>query len=199
MLKESGQFEWNPGQFVLCRLQGVANSEFIIDQKDYDYCLNLQLDRNRAIAQTEGYKLEEMTREDFMGKIPVGSDWEPVALVHDGNWEYLQSILVGKYFAETAGEKIDLSQEAYEHLIQEYMKYWKSSEEDARRINTYDAFCMEQYQSCFYRTLRSYYKNCLLNLLQYKDSLSQIADLLCEKGTIRGKDLLNELSRRWHY
>lgn len=32
-------------------------------------------------------------------------------------------------------------------------------------------------------------------LLQYKDALSQIADLLCEKGTIRGKDLLNDLSR----
>lgn len=32
-------------------------------------------------------------------------------------------------------------------------------------------------------------------LLQYKDSLFQIADLLCEKGTIRGEDLLNELNR----
>lgn len=32
-------------------------------------------------------------------------------------------------------------------------------------------------------------------LVQYKDSLPQIADLLYEKGTIRGKDLLNELSR----
>ena len=32
-------------------------------------------------------------------------------------------------------------------------------------------------------------------LLHYKDSLSHIADLLYEKGTIRGKDLLNELNR----
>ena len=32
-------------------------------------------------------------------------------------------------------------------------------------------------------------------LLHYKDPLVQIADLLCEKGTIRDINLLNELSR----
>lgn len=138
------------------------NSEFIIHKEDFKKCVDIKLNRFSVISEIEGLNIKTMTKEDFAGRAPVESYWELVNLIHECTWEDLQSYLVGKYFSESTGETVDVSNEAYEKLILEYAKYWKTSEDNARKINTYDEFVIEQYQSVFYKTIRKYYKKKLL-------------------------------------
>lgn len=138
------------------------NSEFIIYKEDFKKCVDIELNRFSVISEIEGMDIKTMTKEDFAGKAPVESYWELLSLIHDSTWEYLQSYLVGKYFSESTGETVDLSNEAYEKQILEYVNYWKILEGDAKKINTYDGFVVEQYQMVFYQTIRKYYEKKLL-------------------------------------
>ena len=51
----------------------ISGSEFVLDREDWEEPINRELDRCRTLCRQEGMVLEEMTPEQFNGRIPVKS------------------------------------------------------------------------------------------------------------------------------
>ena len=129
-------------------------SEYLITYRDWRHAVEMQINRYAAIAESDGMKLQEMTAEDFEGKIPVCSFFELVAMVQDSTWDYMREYLAGAYYAQKDG--VDVSRETYEAQAEEYAAYWKTDLETAKKINTYDEFVITQNKTCLFQRIQAY-------------------------------------------
>ncbi len=77
----------------------ISGSEFVLDREDWAEAINRELDRCRTLCRQEGMVLEEMTPEQFQGRIPVKSYHELVAMLQYGGWDKLCRYLLGCRYA----------------------------------------------------------------------------------------------------
>ncbi len=131
--------------------QVIARSEFVLYQEDWQHVIDLRLERLRAISRHEGMVLEDMTPEQFEGRIPVKSYFELVAMEQNSAWEFLCMHLIGRHIAEETG--FEPSEAEYQKQLEDSMKAWGYTEEDAREINTYPAYQFFAYYDVALRTL----------------------------------------------
>ena len=73
----------------------IAGSEFVLCKEDWAAVVNRELDRCRTLCRQEGMVLEEMTPEQFRGRIPVKSYHELVAMLQYDGWDSLCRYLLG--------------------------------------------------------------------------------------------------------
>lgn len=81
----------------------ISGSEFVLDREDWEEPINRELDRCRTLCRQEGMVLEEMTPEQFNGRIPVKSYHELVAMLQYEGWDKLCRYLLGCLYAGSDG------------------------------------------------------------------------------------------------
>ena len=143
---------YEPIQYLLETV--LAETDFVLRKEDWDRAVKWELDRCRALCRLDGMVLEEMTPEQFEGRIPVKSYHELVAMVQNEAWNTLQKNLLGKHYAQTDG--FTVSETDYETYISDYMKSWRITAEQAKEISPYDSFVFGQYAGHAYDVLRQY-------------------------------------------
>ncbi len=134
----------------------LAESEFVLSKEDWAAVVQRKLERCRVLCRQEGLVLEEMTPEQFNGRIPVKSYYECVALLQDDAWNTLRMHLLGQYYARTDG--FTVGEEAYEMYIADYVTFWHTTDEEAREVDPYDSFVFNEYANHGYSVLREYVK-----------------------------------------
>ncbi len=132
----------------------ISGSEFVLDREDWAETINRELDRCRTLCRQEGMVLEEMSPEQFQGRIPVKSYHELVAMLQYDGWDKLCSYLLGCLYAESDG--FQAGEAEYGEFIADYVRSWHVSEENAREANPYDSFLFNEYAGHAYTVLREY-------------------------------------------
>lgn len=132
----------------------IGGSEFVLDREDWAEAINRELDRCRTLCRQEGMVLEEMTPEQFNGRIPVKSYHELVSMLQYDGWDKLCCYLLGRLYAENDGFRAGEAE--YEEFIADYVRSWRVSEENAREANPYDSFLFNEYAGHTYTVLKEY-------------------------------------------
>lgn len=132
----------------------IGGSEFVLDREDWAETINRELDRCRTLCRQEGMVLEEMTPEQFRGRIPVKSYHELVAMLQYDGWDSLCRYLLGCWYAQTDG--FQAGEADYEAFIADYAKTWHVSVENAREANPYETFIFNEYAGHTYTVLKKY-------------------------------------------
>ena len=132
----------------------IGGSEFVLDREDWEEPINRELDRCRTLCRQEGMVLEEMTPEQFNGRIPVKSYHELVAMLQYDGWDKLCRYLLGCRYAENDGFRAGEAE--YGEFIADYVRSWHVSEENAREANPYDSFLFNEYAGHAYTVLKEY-------------------------------------------
>ena len=132
----------------------ISGSEFVLDREDWAETINRELDRCRTLCRQEGMVLEEMTPEQFNGRIPVKSYHELVAMLQYDGWDKLCRYLLGCRYAENDGFRAGEAE--YREFIADYVRSWHVSEENAREANPYDSFLFNEYAGHAYTVLKTY-------------------------------------------
>ena len=132
----------------------ISGSEFVLDREDWEEPINRELDRCRTLCRQEGMVLEEMTPEQFNGRIPVKSYHELVAMLQYEGWDKLCRYLLGCRYAENDGFRAGEAE--YGEFIADYVRSWHVSEENAREANPYDSFLFNEYAGHAYTVLKEY-------------------------------------------
>ena len=132
----------------------IAGSEFVLCKEDWAAVVNRELDRCRTLCRQEGMVLEEMTPEQFRGRIPVKSYHELVSMLQYDGWDKLCCYLLGRLYAENDGFRAGEAE--YEEFIADYVRSWRVSEENAREANPYDSFLFNEYAGHAYTVLKNY-------------------------------------------
>ena len=104
----------------------IGGSEFVLDREDWAETINRELDRCRTLCRQEGMVLEEMTPEQFNGRIPVKSYHELVAMLQYDGWDKLCRYLLGCRYAENDGFRAGEAE--YGEFIADYVRAWHVSE-----------------------------------------------------------------------
>lgn len=152
------EIEYPAIQYVTSEV--LRESDVVVKKKDWQQAVQMELEKYRVLAGMEGLKLETMTEAEFEGKIPVRSYHELLAMVQEQNWDTVAECLIGKTYADRKGYQPD--QEGYQKFIREYMEFWHNTEEEAKRITSYDYYVFQEYTGCFYKELRSYVRQHIL-------------------------------------
>ena len=134
----------------------LAGTEFVLYKEDWNAVIKQKLERCQTLCRQEGLVLEEMTAEQFNGRIPVKSYHELVALLQDEAWDTLRMHLLGKHYAQADG--FTVGETDYETYIADYVKSWHTAPEQAREVDPYDSFVFGEYVNHAYRVLRTYVK-----------------------------------------
>ena len=132
----------------------IGGSEFVLDREDWAETINRELDRCRTLCRQEGMTLEEMTPEQFQGRIPVKSYHELVAMLQYDGWDNLCRYLLGCRYAETDG--FHSGEAEYEAFIADYAKTWRVCAENAREANPFESFIFNEYAGHAYTVLKNY-------------------------------------------
>lgn len=132
----------------------IAGSEFVLCKEDWAVVVNRELDRCRTLCRQEDMVLEEMTPEQFRGRIPVKSYHELVAMLQYDGWDSLCRYLLGCWYAQTDG--FQAGEADYEAFIEDYAKTWHVSVENAREANSYENFIFNEYAGHTYTVLKKY-------------------------------------------
>ncbi len=127
---------------LFSRLRGelIEKSGFLLRKEDWKRRVELELGYCRVLALQEGLELEKMTPEQFVGRIPVKSYYELVAMLQDESWDKLCDELFGRYYAESDGFRP--SGEGYEKLLDDYSQEWHLPVERARAAISFDYYSM---------------------------------------------------------
>lgn len=150
--------KYNVIQYV--RNKVLKQSDFILKREDWQWAVNMELQKCSVLAQKDGLQLETMTEKEFEGKIPVKSYYELVALLQSKYWENLCEYLLGIYYMQMDGRQVDESQ--YEECIKEYSKTWHETEENAKKIISLEYYLFKEYENYFYNKLDRYVAENLL-------------------------------------
>lgn len=153
---------WEVVDYVMNQV--CEKSRFELAKSDWKRIKDLEMDRIRILAKLEGLELEKMTPEEFKGKIPVSSYYELIAMIQDSSWDKLLKYLLGCYYAKRDGT--EYGEKEYKESIEDYMKMWNSTREDAKKIITYDYFIISEHENYFYKKVRNYVK---MNFFKEKD------------------------------
>lgn len=134
----------------------INKSDIVVKKKDLKTFVDMELSKYRVLSSLEGLELEKMDEKDFQGKIPVKSYHELLSNVQINNLDTIAEYLIGKVYAERKGYCPDKKE--YEKFIKEYVDYWHGTEEEARKITTYDYFVLTRYTNFFYNEIHDYVK-----------------------------------------
>lgn len=145
---------WEVVNYVMDQV--CEKSRFELTKSDWKRVTDLEMDRIRTLAKLEGMELEKMTPEEFEGRIPVSSYYELVAMTQDSSWDKLLKYLLGCYYAKQDG--IEYGEKEYKESIEDYMKMWNNTLEEAKKIITYDSFIISEYENYFYQKVKNYVK-----------------------------------------
>lgn len=114
--------------YPMVRDETVKKSEFSLVNEDIQKLIEVELDRCRTLAKKEGLIFEEMTREQFMIRVPAGNVEEfKIFLRKDFN-EELKWMLIGMKLAET--EKVEFNEATYNESMA------KSASKDGTDVET---------------------------------------------------------------
>jgi FKBP-type peptidyl-prolyl cis-trans isomerase (trigger factor) len=138
----------------------LTKSDVVVKKQEWKAAIDMELSKYKALCSLEGLVLEEMKDKDFDGKIPVKSYYELMAMVQLNNWDTVSEYLIGKAYAERKG--YCPNEEDYEKYIKEYMEFWHNTDEEARKITTYEHFIFFSYTGCFYNEISEYVKKNIL-------------------------------------
>ncbi len=126
----------------------LRESEFVLYKEDWQLLVQQELDRCRAMSRREGMVLEEMTPEQFQGRIPVKSYAELVIMTQNNCWDSLRRYLLGCYYAQE--DDFSVGESDYEEYIRMYCTQWHEEEKAAREIQPYEIFRFNAYCSHAY-------------------------------------------------
>lgn len=138
----------------------IGKSDLLIKKQDWEDAIRMEMEKYRVLSEMDGFKLEEMTEKEFVGRIPVKSYYELLSLVQSNNWETVAEALIGQEFAKEEG--YEPSNEEYEKSVREYSEFWHTSHEDARRIICYEYYVFSSYASLFYNRIRKFVEGYIL-------------------------------------
>lgn len=143
---------YEPAQQVLAQV--LRETEFILFQEDWAWIAELEMARNAELCRQDGMDIKTMTAEDFRGRIPVTSYEGVQSLVKTNAWRTLRNFLLGRHYAQLDGYAVD--EAGYEAFIRDYIKMWRVTEENARRSNTYEHYCVNTYATYFVDKVMAY-------------------------------------------
>lgn len=141
-------------QLSYMKREVLGGSEFVLEKSEWKQAVGRELARCRAIALQDGLVLEEMTAEDFKGRIPVKSYHELVAMLQDSSWDDLCLYLLGCAYAQENG--FSVGETEYEAHIADYSRMWRISEEQARAAESYEFYLFSSYSGYAYTVWRTY-------------------------------------------
>lgn len=134
----------------------LRQSEFVLHKEDWRAAVERRLERCRTLFRQEGLVMEELTPEQFDGRIPVKSYHELVSMLQNDEWDSLLMYLLGRHYAESDG--FSVSEEGYEAYIADYVKSWHTTPEAAREIDPYESYRFNEYSWHAYDVLQKYIK-----------------------------------------
>ena len=130
-----------PLEQLICAV--LDGSEFVLYPEDWRRIVNQRLDRSRVLFRQEGIDMERATPEDFVGRIPVKSYHELVAMEQDDAWRTLCLCLLGMHWAE--GDGFRPTEAEYEEELRSYRKTWRATEEEAGAVTPWESFVVGAY------------------------------------------------------
>ncbi|GFI36500.1 trigger factor [Lachnospiraceae bacterium] len=129
-------------------------SMFDLKKADWKEMTDHEIKRLKAISREQGLNLETMTPEDFEGKMPFSSYHELFASVQNDSWDRLCGYLLGREYAEKDG--VGYTMEQYRDDMEEYVKFWHETKENAEKINTYEYSEIMFYVNYYYNKVKEY-------------------------------------------
>lgn len=129
-------------------------STFDLKKVDWKEMTDHEIKRLKTISKEQGLNLETMTPEEFEGKMPFSSYYELFASVQNDSWDRLCGYLLGREYAEKSG--VGYTMEQYRDDIDEYVKFWHETKENAEKINTYEYSEILFYVNYYYNKVKEY-------------------------------------------
>src|SRR5699024_3752747 len=150
-------------------------STFDLSNADGKEMTDHEIKTLKTISKEQGLNLETMTPEQFEGKMPFSSYYELFASVQNDSWDRLCGYLLGREYAEKSG--VGYTMEQYRDDIDEYVKFWHETKENAEKINTYEYSEILFYVNYYYNKVKEYvtenfFKEEKLMAIQYADDES---------------------------
>lgn len=134
--------------------QVFENSAFDLKKADWIEMIDHEIHRLQAIADKENLNLKTMAPEDFEGKMPFSSYHELLVNVQYDSWDKLLRYLLGCVYAKQDG--VEYTKEKYRESIEDYMKFWHETKENAEKINTYEYSKITFFANYYYQKVRGY-------------------------------------------
>ena len=125
-----------------------------LKKADWKEMTDHEIKRLKVISREQGLNLETMTPEDFEGKMPFSSYHELFANVQNDSWDRLCGYLLGREYAEKDG--VGYTMEQYRDDMEEYVKFWHETKENAEKINTYEYSEIMFYVNYYYSKIKEY-------------------------------------------
>lgn len=139
-------------QYVMNKV--FETSTFDLKKADWKEMTDHEIKRLKEISREQGLNLETMTPEDFEGKMPFSSYHELFASVQNDSWDRLCGYLLGREYAEKDG--VGYTMEQYRDDMDEYVKFWHETKENAEKINTYEYSEIMFYVNYYYNKVKEY-------------------------------------------
>ena len=139
-------------QYVMDKV--FETSTFDLKKADWKEMTDHEIKRLKEISREQGLNLETMTPEDFEGKMPFSSYHELFASVQNDSWDRLCGYLLGREYAEKDG--VGYTMEQYRDDMEEYVKFWHETKENAEKINTYEYSEIMFYVNYYYNKVKEY-------------------------------------------
>lgn len=139
-------------QYVMDKV--FETSTFDLKKADWKEMTDHEIKRLKVISREQGLNLETMTPEDFEGKMPFSSYHELFASVQNDSWDRLCGYLLGREYAEKDG--VGYTMEQYRDDMEEYVKFWHETKENAEKINTYEYSEIMFYVNYYYNKVKEY-------------------------------------------
>lgn len=129
-------------------------SEVLIDQKDWQQCVDWDLNRLEVLSRLDGMELKTMTARDFEGRIPVKSYYELVAMLQRDAWQNTWQMLMGRKLAEEDGFAV--TPQGYEDFLKQTAEAWHYTAEDYRPAYSFEYYQAIQYRVHYYDAVSDY-------------------------------------------
>lgn len=139
-------------QYVMNKV--FETSTFDLKKADWKEMTDHEIKRLKEISREQGLNLETMTPEEFEGKMPFSSYHELFASVQNDSWDRLCGYLLGREYAEKDG--VGYTMEQYRDDMEEYVKFWHETKENAEKINTYEYSEIMFYVNYYYNKVKEY-------------------------------------------
>lgn len=136
--------------------QMAEKGKYNLIQEDLDLLIDMELERVRLMAQSDGLVLEEMTEEQFQGRIPVKSYEEFLNMIISLNQTKLPVLLIAMKHAEE--DHFTPTAEGYEEYIANMVESFPGLDiEEVRQRLDFDNYASQKYLEYFNEKVRTYY------------------------------------------
>ncbi|OBA06121.1 hypothetical protein A9P44_04195 [Paenibacillus polymyxa] len=136
--------------------QLAEKGKYNLIQEDLDLLTHMELERVRLITQSEGLVLEEMTEEQFQGRIPVKSYEEFMHMIISLNQTNLPILLIAMKHAEE--DHFRPTAEGYEEYIANMVESFPGLDiEEVRQRIDFDNYASRKYLEYFDQEVETYY------------------------------------------